>query len=225
MSLSATDNRKPPYGGFGTFWNFIQQLHEQLPLPQRLDRAVMGSKGGSTRSELYTALRFFGLIDDEKAPTARLHALTQKPDKEELRKLWEEAYASVIALDLTTATPRQVDEQLEALGSSASTTARSRTFFLNGADDAGIEIGHTLKTARAPTSGPRRPRRKAAPKAAPKVDEEPKSKRPKVIEGLIDGLPAKGEDWSAEDAEQWLSLARAAFEYAYGFKYPPEPMR
>ena len=143
---------KPSYGGFGTFWNFIVQLGEHGSLPQVLDRSVMGSRGGTARSELYMALRFFGLMDEEKKPTPALHELTADVSPVRLRALVERAYAPLIALDLSTATPTQVGDALAKMGSTPSTVAKARTFFLHAAEQAGIEVGKTLKTARAPST-------------------------------------------------------------------------
>src|SRR5882762_7005792 len=104
MSAQATETPKPSYGAFRTFWNFIEQLRESGPLPQLLDRSQMGNRGGSARSELYMALRFFGLIDEQKAPTPALKELVEDhPGTGKLRALIEDRYASVIGLELSTA--------------------------------------------------------------------------------------------------------------------------
>jgi hypothetical protein len=210
---------KPPYGGFRTFWNFVQQLHEHRPLPQILDRSVMGQRGGSARSELYTALRFFRLIDAEKRPTEKLETVVSDPTPAQLRWLVESEYASLIALDLTTATPRQVDERLAEMGATPSTVARSRTFFLNAAEEAGIEVGRLLKTARAPSSAPRRraPRKQ---RTNPVEDEPrkvppPRGDLPPLIGALVAKLPTEADGWSEDDARQWLALAAPAIAYDY----------
>ena len=205
---------KPPYGGFGTFWNFIGQLGEAGDLPQVLDRSVMGNRGGSARSDLYTALRFFGLIDDEKRPTDALRELAADPTKDNLRGLVETRFGPLIELGLGTATPTQVGEALTTMGATPSTVARSRTFFLNACEEAGIEIGKTLKTARAPsTTGRRRPRAK-------KQTDEPETQGtaptlPPLIGALVAKLPAEADGWNESDAKQWLSLVAPSIAYDY----------
>jgi hypothetical protein len=218
MNATATDT-KPPYGGFRTFWNFIDQMHQHLPLPQILDRSVMGQRGGSARSELYTSLRFFSLIDDEKRPTDILKALTEDPSVGQLKQLVEHNYQPVIALNLDTATPRQVDEALMALGSTPATVARARTFFLNAAEESGIEVGRLLKTARAPST----PRRRSKPKPKPEDEKPPpaderrrNAKLPVVVGALVDKLPAEDDGWTEEAARQWLALVTGAIAYDYG---------
>lgn len=206
---------KPPYGGFGTFWNFIAQLSEGGDLPQVLDRSVMGNRGGSARSDLYTALRFLGLIDDEKRPTDALRDLAAEPTKDKLRALIEQRYAPVIGLGLGTATPTQVGEALTNMGATPSTVARSRTFFLNASEEAGIEIGKTLKTARAPsTAGRRRPRAKKV-----QTDDEPAPPSrpilPPLIGALVAKLPPEEDGWDEAEAKQWLSLVAPSIAYDY----------
>lgn len=225
MDAQATETPKPPYGAFRTFWNFIEQLSENGPLPQLLDRSQMGNRGGSARSELYMALRFFGLIDENKAPTSALHELVaDHPDTAKLRAGVESSYATVIALDLSTATPKQVDEQLIEKGSMPSTVQRARLFFLNACETTGIEVGNPLKNA--PRTPPRRRTRKPKPAAqaetTPLEPTPPSTKLPMLVQGLVEKLPTDGESWSAAEAEQWLEIARPAFAYAYTFDYPPK---
>jgi hypothetical protein len=222
MEASPSD-RKPPYGGFRTFWNFIEQLHEHRPLPQFLDKSVMGNRGGSARAELYIALRFLGLIDANKAPTDKLEALTEDPTMEKLRMLVEDAYAPVIAMNLATATPSQVAAALADLGATSSTVERSRAFFLHAADATGIEYGRLLKSTRSGSKGARKSR-STTRRTRERVggggvgDESARAERtglPPLVAALLADLPANGQDWDAAAARQWLSLFVPALAYGY----------
>lgn len=225
MDAKATEKPKPPYGPFRTYWNFVEQLRENGPLPQLLDRSQMGSRGGSARSELYGALRFFGLIDDRKAPTQALHELVaDHPNTEKLRALVEDRYREVIALNLTTATPKQVDEKLMEMGAMPSTVQRARLFFLNALEMVGVEVGNPLKNA--PRTAPRKRSSRKPKKAAAEQVETPPAppptptrSLPTIVEGLVERLPANGEEWNAKDADEWLALARPALAFSYGFSY------
>jgi hypothetical protein len=221
METSATETR-PPWVGFTTYWNFLQQLHDHRPVPQLLDRAVMGSRGGSTRTELYVALRFFGLMDEDKRPTPTLLELVENLSPESFKPLVEAHYKPVIDLDLRTATPSQVGDRLSDIGSTPSTVTRARTFFLKAAEHVGIEVGKTLLNAPA---GP--PRKKASRRKAkanqlqetPPPPPTPVRSLPTIVEGLIERLPAKGETWTPKEAEEWLALARPALAFSYDFEY------
>lgn len=226
MCASISHETKPPYGGFQTFWNFIALQLAEGPLPQLLDHHVMGSRGGSARTELYVALRFFGLVDSEKRPTNRLRGLVSDPSPSAFRPIVEDAYAPVIALGLDTATPSQVDEQLNELGSTQSTTHRARVFFIKAAEHVGIEIGQTLKNAKAPTR--RRSAKKKTNVVKPVEEQTPSDSPaaapdlPTLVQGLIERLPRDGESWNASEAQQWLEIAKPAFSFAYAFSYEEE---
>jgi hypothetical protein len=218
VESNGNQEAKPPYGGYHTFWNFIRQLAESpSPVPQVLDRSVMGSRGGSSRAELYIALRFFGLMDAEKKPTSSLHALAADPSKANLRALVEQRYAPVIALGLDSATPTQVDQALSGMGATPSTIGRTRTFFLNALSECGIEVGHHLRTARAPASPSAR--RKSKPRArTPEPTPEPpvNGDLPPLVKALVSKMPSEADGWDEGDVKQWLKLLPSAIAYDYG---------
>lgn len=228
MHVKATETPKPPYGPFRTYWNFIEQLHENGPLPQLLDRSQMGSRGGSARSELYSALRFFGLIDDSKAPTQALRELVEDhPDTTKLRALVEAAYGDVIALNLTTATPKQVDEKLMEMGAMPNTVQRARLFCLNAFETVGVEVGNPLKSA------PRSPQRRKPRKTKSKASEEPSEATPSpappatplaglhpAILTLVQSLPefkdhSEKPAFSEANRDAWFAYAKATFNLIY----------
>jgi hypothetical protein len=211
----------PPYISFRTFWNFIEELHEHLPLPQVIDSSVLGSnRSGAARSQLLIALRFFGLIDDDKRPTARLQELVESPDQAKLRAMLEKYYAPVIAIDLETAAGSQFDEALRDLGAGQGSTLRkARTFFLNAADEAGIEVGRTLKQAPGPprTTRPRARRKRRAPQpieAEFTPSPSPRTGQHPLIQGLLMQLPDSGS-WTATDRKRWLDVAGGVLDMLF----------
>ena len=218
---AATSDTKPPYGGFGTYWNFVAQLGEHGDhLPQRLDRSVMGNRGGSTRAELYGALRFFRQMDDEKRPTPELARLVLDPSKESLRALVEEHYAPVIGLHLESATPAMVDKALTEMGATPSTVRRARTFFLSAADTAGIKVGKLLKARAAAGTGTRRKPTKPKP-PKPSGDETGQNNGtpegvPEVVRVVVADLPPK-DAWKGQEdaAAEWLDMLTRAVSYGY----------
>lgn len=220
----ATTDTKPPYGGFAAFWNFIAQLHDYDHMPGQLDRTVMGNRGGSQRSELYTALRFFGLIDGDKKPTAELRALAGAPTAENLRGLVEHHYAPVIALNLNSATPRMVDDALLAIGSTQATVQRARAFFLNAAENSKIGFGQMLKANRgSSSSGPRKKRTAKNGNAGVKAQAGKKGDEnatpqgvPDIVRVVVADLPPK-DDWAGKPdaAKKWLNILTQALSYGY----------
>jgi hypothetical protein len=224
---TATETNRPPWGGFQTFWNFIKQLHENRPVPQILDRAVMTGRGGSTRTELYAALRFLGLMDADKKPTQALLDLVEDPTPENFRPLIEEHYGPVIALDLTTATPNQVQDRLSEMGATPSIVPRARTFFLKAAEEVGIEVGKTLQTAPSPPArrkSSRKARKVAGEDAPPPPPPSPpadplESLHPAIIT-LVKSLPEFADptekpEFSTADRDAWFAYAKATFNLIY----------
>lgn len=217
----------PPYPPFRTFWNFTQELEQRQPLPQVFEKSFFGNKSGSIRSALVAAYRFFDLLDADKRPTAKLHELVEGPTPAQLRGLLEEGYPQVIALGLQTATRGQVDQALRDMGAAPSLLPKQRAFFLQAADEAGIEIGRHLTEASSNAGGQRstpRPKRPGTGRTERKTPPRPQGGRqdllPLIVQGLVQKLPKDGETWEAKDAVQWLQLAKPAFAFAYGFSYP-----
>lgn len=212
----------PPYVAFSTFWNFLQELHGRGSAPQVFEASVFGpTRSGATRSQLLIALRFFGFIDGEKRATDRLRMFLQQPDQEALRELVEAAYAEIIALDLQTATPGQVDEVLREMGAGQGATLRkARTFFVHAAKQAGIEVGPHLATGtgsvRTSSSSSRKGRGRRTT-SMESTSSEPKSFATGLhpfLQGLIQELPEDGR-WSKTQRDRWLEMARLTVDMLY----------
>jgi hypothetical protein len=234
--MAETAKVTPPYPPFRTFWNFIQSLEE--PLPQVFEKSFFGSRSGSARSALVAALKFFGLIDQQKRPTPKLRTLVGKSDTESLRTLLDESYPAVIGLGLADATRGQVDSALRDMGAPPSLLPKCRSFFVQAASESGIEVSPFLKeaaTGGSSSNGRSRQQRAATPRQTAAKQNKPNRPLstsdddsairglPTVVAGLVERLPKKGKKWTAGDAEQWLELARLAFPFEYGFEFPPSP--
>jgi hypothetical protein len=155
---------KPPYLPYTTFKNVIGNLNKNGIIPARIDKTVLAGQSGGTQSYLWSALRFFGLIDDGKAPTENLKALVNA-EGEERKKIWREifdnAYDPIIGnLDLPTATLGMLHEKFSDQGLNGETVRKCHSFYAAGAEDAGITLPPQLKANTRP-SGPRKPRKKS----------------------------------------------------------------
>jgi len=83
----------PPYVSYRTFRNFIDGL--QLGIPSRIDRSYWGDKySGSTGTQLMTALRFLGLIDNNGMPMTRLKQLVSAKGAQRTSILQQIAYVA-----------------------------------------------------------------------------------------------------------------------------------
>jgi hypothetical protein len=149
-----SEAKTPPYVSFKTVKTLIQELDEH-GIPARLDRSVLTRFSGTVRTQLMTALRFLGLINDEGIPTDRLAMLVGHYGDgawpPALRDVLVSAYRPLFQLDLINATPSQFVEKFKA--SYPGTDAvqdKSRSFFLAAATEAGIPISQRILKGRKP---------------------------------------------------------------------------
>ena len=147
----------PPYIGFKPFWTFIEELRASGHAPQILDNTVLGAnRSGAARSQLLVALRFLGLVDDDRRKTIDLDDLVKTDDPvATLGVMISARYSPLFALNLSTATPAQVDKALGEMGAGmGETLRRSRQFFIRAAQFSGHTIGPFLaKSVPAGTTG------------------------------------------------------------------------
>jgi hypothetical protein len=145
------------------------------------------------QSYIWSALRFFGLIDEGKAPTDDLKALA-KAEGEERKRIWKEifdrAFDPIIGdLDLPTATLGMLHEKFADQGLTGETVRKCHSFYAAAAEDAGIVLPPQLKpNTRGGSAGPRKARKKtAAGKAAGEPEDDFASPEP----GDGDGEPSQ----------------------------------
>ena len=134
-----------PYVPFKTFLTAIDAL--EAGLPNQLDRSVWPSYSGAIQGQLLGAFRFLGLMDEGNFPTPALADLVSKRGtrRELLRGLIERHYRTLVALDLTRTSPRQLDEALRQYGLSGATHKKALSFFLQAAQFAGMPLSVLLK--------------------------------------------------------------------------------
>src|SRR5947209_7049600 len=105
----ATKNEKqvlPPYVSFRTILSLLDKLKAD-GIPQRLDRSYWGSfLSGGTGTQVISALRFLGLVDDDDRPTGHLEELVYLDDRSQLvAAILRERFEPVfMGIDLTRAT-------------------------------------------------------------------------------------------------------------------------
>jgi hypothetical protein len=141
---SSAAKRVPPYLGFQTLQNFLESLHQGIP--QRIDRSVMRTLGGTIQKQLLYALHYLGLTSESGVPQETLRRLVsaEGTDRQLVwREILDPAYPflfgeGALDFDLATATPRQLTERFQALGIQGDTVRKAEAFFLRAADEAGI---------------------------------------------------------------------------------------
>jgi len=165
--MNEEPKNKPPYLPYTTFKNVIGNLNKNGIVPARIDKTVLAGQSGGMQSYIWAGLRFFGLMDENKAPTDDLKRLV-RAEGDERKQIWREifdrAYGPIIGdLELASATLGMLQDQFAAQGLSADTVRKCHSFYAAAADDAGVELPPQLKAnARGGGGGgPRKARKKS----------------------------------------------------------------
>jgi len=135
------------YVGWTTFKNALDQLAQALP--NRIDRTCFPGQAGGVQSQLLAALKFLDLIDDDGKPTRSLQALADADSeavrKEQFKKILENQYSALFALDLTKTTPGELSETIAAAYNvSGDTRAKAIRFFVSAATWLNIPMSKLL---------------------------------------------------------------------------------
>ena len=167
----------PPYATFGQFKSFLNKLAE-TSVPSRIDRTVFGNISGGTAYALLSALKFLRLIDGDGKPTSLLRQLVTADEdgrKPLIHQMIYEAYPGLMngSLNLAEASGGQFDEALrEHYNIRGSTVDKVATFFLQAAEEAGVQVSMHLKK-RKPAAPSNASRRRPAPKTPDTDEREP----------------------------------------------------
>jgi hypothetical protein len=140
------------YISWKTFQNAVEQL-SKAELPNVLDKTVFIGMSFSNQNQLFTGMRFLGLIDDKNRPTPDLEALATEDEgarKHKLKEIIQHRYSELFALNLKKTTPDELDKKMaESYRVSGLTRDRAVRFFVGAAKYLNIEMSPLLagKTA------------------------------------------------------------------------------
>ena len=146
MASDSTPAKTPPYIPWRTFTNTLDALARHMP--NRIDKSAFPGQSGAGQTQILIAFRFLGLITDDGKPTQTLHALTVSDEtarKAALRKVVEDKYSDLFALNLLKTTPAEFAEQMtEAYSITGDTRLKATRFFLSAADYLDIQVSPLL---------------------------------------------------------------------------------
>ncbi len=218
VNAEGRQTKMPPYVSFVTFKNCMADLKDH-GVPNKIDRSILTKFSGITGTQLMTAMRFLGLMDQGGKPTERLkelaHAHGTNAWREKLRPILESAYAPVLSVNLATATPKEFsDTFVKAFPGADSVLRRCMAFFLPAASDAGIEISKRILTGRKPRNGntpPRRRREKTSDDVPDQRNERSKplknndsSTSQDIRQRLLEKFPTFDPQWPDNLKAEWF---------------------
>jgi hypothetical protein len=212
---------------YRTFRNFLDILKEGIPA--RIDRSVWGERfSGSNGIQLMTALKVLGLIDDHGRPGAELEKLVRL-EGEQRRDAWRAVlrrqYAPLFALDLQRATRAQFRDAFRSFGTNEAVLARCERFFVQAAQDAGIELSSfILDRRRGPrrASGARsRPLPAQSPAPPPRKDAPIVTTDRSLAAMILEKYPPFDPQWEPNVQIKWLEGITRLYEGLRGAEAHP----
>jgi len=134
-----------PYVAFKTFLTALDVLAQGLP--NRLDRSVWPSFSGGTQSQMLSAFRFLGLIDEQGNVQSTLRALVDEKERRpvNLGAILETRYPKIATLARENASPKQFEDAMGEL-SGRGTLRKAIAFFVPAAKYAGVPIPKSWQT-------------------------------------------------------------------------------
>lgn len=169
------------YVSWGTFTHALEQLSQAVP-PNRLDRTVFPGMAWAIQNQLFSGLRFLGLMDDKNRPTADLEALATTDEvakKAKLGEILRNRYADLFALDLKKTTPGELAQKMsDSYGANGDTREKAVRFFLNAAEYVGIELSPLFEQSKKSNNSSlntRSPRKKPPrrPRSSNSISDDP----------------------------------------------------
>lgn len=140
--MAEESKRSAAYLPWATFLSALDQLAQGIP--SRIDRSVFPGIAWNVQTQLFAGMKFLGLLIGDDQPTPLLNDLvsgTEEERKTKLKKVIQDSYAELIAIDLTKATRAHFTEKLGELYSvTGDTRVKAARFFVSAAGYTGIPL-------------------------------------------------------------------------------------
>jgi hypothetical protein len=165
-----------PYLPWKTFVAVLESLTKFLP--DHVHPSMWPTYSGGVRGQVLATLKFLKLIEEDGAPTPLLRKITtsdQQTWPALIREALKGSYVSLMACDLTKATPGSFDAEVRKLGQEGETHRKAASFFVQAAKFAGVPLSPLL-TRKGGLSSTRAKRTKTASRKS--VAEVNKNKGP-----------------------------------------------
>ena len=159
--MATTSPNPPPYTSYGIFKTVTTETLAESVVPTGpLDRRVLDGLSGADYGSLMSALRFLGLVDEQRKATASYRDLVQaakEPDKfkAKLLAILTERYKPITgSVDLAHGTITELEKAFRDAGvTPGQMLTKTVRFYVKALADAGISVSpHILKAKRTPSA-------------------------------------------------------------------------
>jgi hypothetical protein len=191
----------PPVVAYGTFDNFLHRMKQGVPL--RIDRSVVSSLAGGVQTQLISALKYLGLIDEESRPTELLTDLVKAESGDRRRfflRIIEQQYLFVNAekLDLQRATRKQLEAMFIEEGVVGARLQKAIAFFLSVSRIAGLPVSPHISMAQESIRASRR--------RSPQIGSQRiRGEALLLLAEKLPALPPFDVNWSEDLKARWLT--------------------
>jgi hypothetical protein len=151
----------PPYLPYKTLVSSLENLGQGIP--PKLDRSIWKNQPGTVQSQILSAYKFLGLMNDSTNPTEELKVLVQNrmTPGPTLKKLIEQKYSALLSHDLSTMTTTMLNAEFEAAYKvEGETKKKGIRFFLQAAKANGFTLSKFLLDQTRASAGTRKKRTK-----------------------------------------------------------------
>lgn len=149
----------PPYLPYKTLLSSLENLGQGIP--PKLDRSIWKNQPGTVQSQILSAYKFLGLMNDASGPTESLKELVQHraTPRDVMKKIIEARYKAILAHDLSIMTTTMLNSEFEtAFGVESETKKKAVRFFLQAAKANGFALSKFLLDQTRVSTGTRKKR-------------------------------------------------------------------
>lgn len=135
----------PPYLPYKTLVSSFENFSHGIP--PKIDRSIWKNQPGTVQSQILSAYKFLGLMDEQTAPTQALKTVVQNRNTPEqlLKEILEEKYSPILKHGLATMTTTMLASEFEtAFGVDGETKKKGIRFFLQAAKANGLTLSKFL---------------------------------------------------------------------------------
>jgi hypothetical protein len=237
--MPVTADKPTPYSPAATILDVMARSRDRgLPTPVNVETLGRIGVPDSLSSRVLYTLVALDLIDENGAPTKTLEALRLAPEAEYKKRQedWlRSAYADIFAIvDPSKDDETRVRDAFRGYNP-VGQQARMVSLFLGLCANAGM-----IPEKAAPTTRPRAPSTRPAPAAASETAFTPRQRTiakrvvaerfknaprhsprgptadlPAPLAGLLAGLPAEGDSWTAGERDKFLTTFKAVLDFCF----------